>query len=109
MRMVISVDGRFHAFNLAQQLHQRGVLERLIASYPRFATVKYGIPAERITSLPLEEFVGRAHGRLPAPPRCRGLDLYINDLFERQAARFLPECDICTAWSSFGLRGRQGR
>lgn len=103
MRVVISVGGRFHAFNLAQQLHRHGHLARLIISHPKFAVVKYGIPPEKIASLPFKEIVARVHARLPAALWWRELDFYLNDLFDRQAARLLPPCDICVAWSGFGL------
>ena len=57
MKITISVGGRFHAFNLAQQLFKRGHLERLITSYPKFETVKYGIPREKIRSVLFKEIV----------------------------------------------------
>ncbi len=104
MKVTISVGGRFHAFNLAQQLYRHGHLERLITSYPKFAVVKYGIPPDKIISLPLKEVLARAHSRLPTWLQQRDLDFYFNDWFDRQAARHLPPCDICVAWSGFGLQ-----
>lgn len=103
MQITVSVGGRFWGFNLAHQLHKHGHLERLITSYPKFAVVKYGIPTDRITSLPLKEVLSRANSRLPVwMQRCE-FDFYFNDWFDRQASGYLPECDICVAWSGSGL------
>ena len=35
MKISIIVGGRFHAFNLAQQLNNHGCLNQLITSYPK--------------------------------------------------------------------------
>ena len=35
MKVSILVGGRFHAFNLAQQLQKRNYLEQLVTSYPK--------------------------------------------------------------------------
>jgi len=36
MKVCVSVHGRFHAFELARGLHQRGALSRLLTTYPGF-------------------------------------------------------------------------
>ena len=36
MKISIIVGGRFHAFNLAEQLNQKNYLKQLITSYPKF-------------------------------------------------------------------------
>ncbi|MEE9166829.1 MAG: glycosyltransferase family 4 protein [Candidatus Neomarinimicrobiota bacterium] len=104
MKVCISVGGRFHAFNLAYQLHKHKHLERLITSYPRFKVAKFGIPGEKVKSFLFKEIITRAHSYLPPNVQWDGLDFLANDWFDRQASRHLPECDICTAWSGFGLQ-----
>ena len=53
MRISIVVGGRWHAFDLAKELHRSGHLHRIVTSYPRFFVKRWGIPPEKITSLPL--------------------------------------------------------
>ena len=65
MKVIVSVGGRFHAFNLAQQLLKRGYLKRLITSYPKFEVVKYGIPKEKIKSAIVKEILERGWRKLP--------------------------------------------
>jgi len=50
MRVVVSVNGRFHGFDLAAQLYKRGHLDRLITSYPKYKVKEWGIPSEYIVS-----------------------------------------------------------
>ena len=52
MKITIVVGGRWHAFDLAQQLHAHGHLHRLITNYPRWFVMRWGIPAEKVVSLP---------------------------------------------------------
>lgn len=65
MKVAISVIGRFHLFNLAQQLLKRGYLNQLITSYPKFEVVKYGIPRNLISSVLIKEILERGWRRLP--------------------------------------------
>ncbi|MFB6212410.1 MAG: glycosyltransferase family 1 protein, partial [Candidatus Magasanikbacteria bacterium] len=58
-KVTISVGGRFHAFNLAHQLTKRGHLQNLITSYPKFETVKYGVPKSKIDSILIKEILER--------------------------------------------------
>lgn len=102
MKVTISVGGKFHAFDLAAQLERRGLLGRLITSYPKFETRKYGIPKNKTTSLILREFIERGFRRSPSFLK-RAFDhtFFINDMFDRMASNFVPEHqDIFVGWSS---------
>lgn len=104
MRVTISVCGRFHAFNLAQQLLKRGNLEKLITSYPRFEVKKYGVPAEKIDSVVVKEVLTRGWAKLPAWIK----DLYdpgflILELYDGLASRKVKETDIFVGWSGSSL------
>ena len=66
MRVVLSVPGRFHLFNLAQQLLRRDYLLQLITSYPKFEVQKYGIPPNKVSSLLIKEVLERSWRHLPA-------------------------------------------
>jgi glycosyltransferase involved in cell wall biosynthesis len=103
MRATISVGGRYYAFDIAQQLEERGCLGQLITSYPVFETVKYGVPRSKIHSILIKALLERAYHKLP--PGLRRLynpQYFLDELFDRLAARKLEPCDVCTAFSGFG-------
>lgn len=65
IKVAISVIGRFHLFNLAQQLLKKKYLHQLITSYPKFEVVKYGIPKDKISSIIIKEIIHRGWQKLP--------------------------------------------
>ena len=104
MKVAISVSGRFHAFELARQLIQRGYLECLITSYPVFEVKKYGIPPEKVHSILLTEVLSRAWRKLPQAVRVRYNPQFLfSEMYDRRAAMRVPAADICVAWAGFGL------
>jgi glycosyltransferase involved in cell wall biosynthesis len=105
MKVTISVYGRFHAFNLAQQLQKRGYLYKLISSYPTFAITKYGIDRDFIQSLWALEVLSRSWYRLPSWLRSdRNLDLWFTELFDHAVSKSLKnEFNLFVGWSGFNL------
>jgi glycosyltransferase involved in cell wall biosynthesis len=103
MKAAVSVAGRFHGFNLAAELHRRSGLAALLTSYPKFVAERFGVPRERVKSLPPKEILERLHRRLPPAWQRPGVEPALREWFDRWAARVLPDCDICTAWSGSGL------
>jgi glycosyltransferase involved in cell wall biosynthesis len=105
MRVSISVLGRFHAFYLAHQLHRRGHLDRLITSYPRFETNKYGLEGAPVDSLLINEIANRAWNRSPRWFKARYNAQYMmSELFDRRAARHVPRStELFVGWSSTSL------
>lgn len=65
MKVTISVIGRFHLFNLAQQFLKKDYLHQLITSYPKFEVVKYGIPRKVVSSVVVKEIIERGWRKLP--------------------------------------------
>ena len=60
MKVSIIVGGRFHAFNLAEQLSLNKNLNQLITSYPKFYLKnKYQIEQEKINSIITKEILTR--------------------------------------------------
>ena len=105
MKVAISVLGRFHAFNLAQQAQKRNCLHRLISSYPAFEIAKYGIAPSSICSIPHLEILARAWRKVP---RClkreRNLQLWFSENFDRAVSKRLsPEFNIFVGWSGSSL------
>ncbi len=104
MKTIVSVGGRFHAFNLAAELAKQGHLERLITSYPAFEVAKYGIPRGSICSMPAKEVLERAWGRLPRFLRVAwNPQFFFAEFFDERAARRVVPADIFVGWSSFSL------
>lgn len=102
MKVAVAVHGRFHAFDLAAQLHRRSMLARLLTTYPGFAVRRF-LPADiPVATIPWLEAVRRIWARLPGSS-----DLLVARRFGRFAARTLPDCDILVAWSGAGLEAMQ--
>ncbi len=105
IKAIISVGGKWHAFDLAEQLEKRGLLKRLITSYPKFKTREYNIPDIKVKSIVIKEILTRAYGRLP---------LYIRNIFDPQffihntydkivALCLVNDANLIITWSSYGL------
>ncbi len=104
MKITISVGGRFHAFNLAQQLLKHGHLQSLITSYPKFEVAKYGIPKEKIKSIIIKEIIERGWRKLPYFLRNIYNPQYlIHEIFDKSASKKIEKTDIFVGWSSFAL------
>jgi glycosyltransferase involved in cell wall biosynthesis len=105
MKVTISVSGRFHAFNLAQQLQKRRHLHRLISTYPTFAVNKYGIDSKSIDSIWHLEILSRSWYQLPSCLRGNhNLQLWFLEEFDRSVTKYLsPGFDLFVGWSGANL------
>ena len=60
MKIAIVVGGRFHAFNLAEQLNYKGYLNQLITSYPKFYIKKnFNISSDKVKTIISKEIFSR--------------------------------------------------
>lgn len=105
MKVTISVMGRLWAFYLAHELQRHQVLRRLITSYPKFETVRYGVERKYITSLLFHEVINRAWRKLPKwVAGNRNPQYILAELFDRHAKLRIPEdTDLFVGWSSVSL------
>ncbi len=104
MKITILVGGRFHAFNLAEEIDKKGYLLQLITSYPKFYIKKnFKIDIKKIRTIIAKEIISRI------PFINRILDDYISNYFERTASKILNfnETDILVGWSGFSLASFQ--
>ncbi|MBD2164358.1 glycosyltransferase family 4 protein [Calothrix membranacea FACHB-236] len=101
MKVTVSVCGRFHGFDLAQQLQKIGYLHQLISTYPTFAITKFGIERQFIHSIWHLEVLSRSWYRLPTWLRGdRNLQLWFLEQFDRSVTKFLsPGFDLFVGWS----------
>jgi glycosyltransferase involved in cell wall biosynthesis len=62
--MAIVVHGRWDAFDLARELHARGLEIGLFTNYPAWAVQRFGVPVECIRAFPIHGALVRACARL---------------------------------------------
>lgn len=105
MKVVLSAPGRFHAFDLARELHQRGALARLITNRPLRELERYGVPPELARSRGTARVVNGVWRRLPDWIRWRwNPHYYWHTSHDRFAARCLPEsADLFVGWAGASL------
>ena len=89
--VILSVWGRFHAFDLARELQKLDSLSTLITSYPGFMAARFGVEKTRIRSCPTGEVVSRIGRKLPWLERMAALDLRGKQQFERSARQRLKQ------------------
>lgn len=105
MNVLVSVKGRFHAFYLSEQIQNTGNLNKLITTYPKYETVKYGVDASKIKSLVVHEIIERALRSLPNKIKSRmDYQFFLRELFDRHVARNIQsDVDLFVGWSSNSL------
>jgi glycosyltransferase involved in cell wall biosynthesis len=101
LKIVISVHGRWHAFDLADGLHQRGYLARLLTTYPASVAAKFlpiGVP---MMTAPWLELRRRIYDKFPIGGKP---DLAIAKSFGNFAARHaIGKVDVLVGWSAATL------
>jgi len=101
MKVTISVFGRFHAFNLAQQLQQEGFLQSLISTYPKFAVERFGVDPGLVHSIWELEVLSQAYHKLPAwMKNDRNTQLWFLEQFDTLATHHIQAgLDLFIGWS----------
>lgn len=94
MKVIVSVHGRFHAFELSSGLYERGHLQQLITTYPSFYVKKltnYSLPVRSVPRLELlkriidrtglgthlDGFIGEAFGNFACRTDMTGADIFV--------------------------------
>jgi glycosyltransferase involved in cell wall biosynthesis len=101
MRITIVVGGRWHAFDLARELHRHGHLHRLITNYPRWFVRRWGIPPERVVSLPLTFWLVKAIYRLGGEALMMRCQWQVHRWFARRAVGHLKGSELIHGWSQW--------
>ncbi len=112
MKVVLSVLGKFHTFDLARELYARGSLSRVFTGYPRYKLRQEHLPPKLVNSFP---WINTPYLAFPQRERLgttllRGWE-YLNCVsFDAHTARHLPACDVFVGLSSSALQsGRQAK
>lgn len=105
MKVVISVLGRFHGFDLAREIHAHGALQKLISSYPAFIAKKFGIPLEKYQGVLHWEAMARTLRKIkPSFEKIWNEQYFICEGYDCSVAkRLLEPMDIFVGWSGSSL------
>ena len=101
MKITIVVGGRWHAFDLAHELNKQGHLYRLITNYPTWFVKKWGIPEEKIISLPLTFWVVKAIYKLGGESLMMRCQWRVHQWFAKRAAKHLSGSECIHGWSQW--------
>jgi glycosyltransferase involved in cell wall biosynthesis len=105
MRVCIGSAGRFHAFDLAQQMDRLGHLTRLYTAYPRWKTD--GLPRKKVRTFPWLAVPSAALARVLNTRGWREIDWMVIDTFGSWLARRLEPCDVLHCLSCYGSRAHR--
>ncbi len=111
MKIAIVVHGRFHGFDLARALGQRGHTVKLLTNYPQWGTRRFGVPDEMVHSFWPHGILARSAERLHQTLKVPYPEAWLHQLFGRWAARVLEKetWDVVHSWSGIAeevLRAR---
>lgn len=101
MKITIVVGGRWHAFYLARELDKRGHLYRLITNYPRWVASRWGVPKEKIVSIPITFLMVKLIYKIGGEHLMMRCQWIVHRLFADQASRHLEGSELIHGWSSF--------
>lgn len=97
----VAVFGRFHAFNLAQQLQKKECLHQLISTYPKFAIQKFGIAPHLSHSVWALELISRLWDKMPGQLKQKyNAQFLLLEQFDREVARNISsDCNLLVGWA----------
>ena len=102
--MVLTTHGRFHSFDLAEQLQKSGFLEAIYTPYPKFKLRNTDVDPRLIRSFPFVSGLQRVLSRLPVPAIVnQKLQLHCGQAIDLYARLTRPDCNLVMALSGGGL------
>ncbi len=112
MKVIVSCGGKFHAFNLAEQLDKKGYLEKLITSYysqkapffPKFRKDKEKVNLEKVVSNMFPHVLGKINSKFKLIQAIPNLDYHLLNIFDSWAKTQIVPCDIFVGWSGYSLK-----
>ncbi len=104
LRVVLITHGRFHSFDLAEQLQRAGMLAAIYTTYPKFKLRNTRVAPSRIRSFPWVWGLHRLLADRPAPEFVKQmLLLRAGEAIDLYAKLTHPPCDVVMALSGGGL------
>jgi len=106
MKVVLSVIGKFHSFDLARELHRQGALLAIFSGYPRFKLQSENLPASMVHTYP---YLQAPYMATPGKHRLgsaivRTWERMALVTFDRHVAAHIPDCDLFVGLSGSALR-----
>lgn len=101
MKITIVVGGRWHAFDLARELHSHGHLYRLITTYPKWFVRRWGIPSELIFSQPVIFFVVKLIYKIGGESLMMRCQWFVHRWFAEWAVKYLDGSELIHGWSQW--------
>jgi starch synthase len=103
-RVVLTTHGRFHSFDLAEQLQRAGLLTAIYTAYPKFKLRNTRVDPGLIRSFPYVSALHRLVEGRPAPRALKQLlQLQASRAIDAYARATLPPCDILMGLSGSAL------
>jgi alpha-maltose-1-phosphate synthase len=107
MKVTISTIGKYHAFDLARELHTRGALKSIFTGYPNFKLRNEQLPIGSIHSFP---WVHSPYMMFPWKHHSPNFIIrqwkYLADItFGNYVANNLADCDLYVGMSGTALKG----
>ncbi|MBW4532802.1 MAG: glycosyltransferase family 4 protein [Pleurocapsa minor HA4230-MV1] len=99
-KVTIVVGGRWHAIDLARELYQAGWLHRVITNYPKFKTRQWGVPDDKVVSLPLTLILNRAIPKIGGEKVMKKFLPQSYRWFAQAAVLYLEGSTLIHVWSS---------
>jgi starch synthase len=105
MKVALSTLGKFHAFDLARQLNQRGALAGIFSAYPYFKLKNEGIPQNLIGSYPYFQapLMALPWGRWLSHTLIWDWKYFNSESFDKHVANNFPQCDLFVGMSGSAL------
>ena len=101
MKITIVVGGRWHAFDLANELNKQGHLHKLITNYPKWFAKKWGIPPDKIVSLPLTFWTVKAIYKIGGEKLMMRCQWLVHRWFAERAVNYLAGSELIHGWSQW--------
>ena len=101
MKITIVVGGRWHAFDLARELHQAGHLHKLITNYPRWFAKRWGIPPEKVVCLPMTFWLVRLIYKLGGEALMMRCQWRVHEWFAKRVVEHLNGSELIHGWSQW--------
>lgn len=101
MKITIVVGGRWHAFDLARELHQAEHLHKLITNYPRWFAKRWGIPTEKVVCMPLTFWLVRLIYKFGGEALMMRCQWRVHHWFAKRAVQHLNGSELIHGWSQW--------
>jgi glycosyltransferase involved in cell wall biosynthesis len=106
MKISIIVGGKFHAFNLAEQINKKKYLQQIITSYPKSYLKKYGVNKNKIYSIVLKEILLKILNKINFLNHIFDYNYLLCEYFDNKASDNInyDKVDILVGWSGFSRK-----